>query len=69
MGSGVGDKQVCFISGRWDPTEREFATLNIETPKDSKIYITVAVDLVIRGIREPVRFLIELPAKVWIFSQ
>lgn len=31
------------------------------------MFMTVAVDLVVRGIREPVRFVIETPVK--IFSQ
>lgn len=65
MGSGLGEKQACIISGHWDPAEPAFEPLNVETPRDSKIYITVAIDLVIKGIREPVRFLIETPVKVF----
>jgi len=64
MGSGSGDRQVCLITGKWDPSEPAFASLNVETPKDVKAYVTIAMDLVIRGIREPVRFLIETPIKV-----
>lgn len=76
MGSGTGDKQCYVISGQWDPTDAAFETLNVETPRDERTYITVAVDLVIRGIQEPVRFLIETPVKVfpqgerfWYFSR
>lgn len=69
MGAGNGDKQVCVISGHWDPTEAAFECLNVETPRDSKIYITVAMDLVIKGIQEPVRFLIETPVKVFPQSE
>ncbi|KAL0275484.1 UNVERIFIED_CONTAM: hypothetical protein PYX00_003316 [Menopon gallinae] len=65
MGSGTGDKQACIISGHWDPADPAFESLNVETPRDSRIYITVAIDLVIKGIREPVRFLIETPVKVF----
>ncbi|KAJ9597184.1 hypothetical protein L9F63_026925, partial [Diploptera punctata] len=65
MGSGTGDKQCYVISGHWDPADPAFEALNVETPRDGRIYITVAVDLVIRGIQEPVRFLIETPVKVF----
>ncbi|XP_058799127.1 rab GTPase-activating protein 1-like isoform X2 [Phymastichus coffea] len=61
----VSDKQVYSVSGRWDPADPALETLNIETPREGKIFMTVAVDLVIRGIREPVRFVIETSAKVF----
>ncbi|XP_044728360.1 rab GTPase-activating protein 1-like isoform X3 [Chrysoperla carnea] len=55
------------ISGHWDPSDAAFAPLNTETPKEITQYITIAADLVIRGVPEPVRFLVETPVKV--FSQ
>lgn len=61
------DRQNYQICAQWDPTEAAFETLNVETPKDQKVFITVAMDLVLRGITEPVRFLLETPVKV--FSQ
>lgn len=74
--SSSTDRQSCQICAHWDPTEPPFEPLNAETPRDSKLYITIAVDLVIRGIREPVRFLLETPVKVfsqnerfWYFSR
>ncbi|XP_025155912.1 rab GTPase-activating protein 1-like isoform X5 [Harpegnathos saltator] len=59
------DKQCYNICGRWDPADPALETLNIETPREGKIFITVAVDLVIRDIREPVRFVIETSVKVF----
>jgi hypothetical protein len=59
------ERNYTFISATWDPTEPSFETLNVETPKDSKQFMTVAVDLVIRGIQEPVRFQIETPVKIF----
>lgn len=55
---------TAVICATWDPTESAFEALNQETAKE-EVYITVAVDLVIRGIQEPVRFLIETPVKIF----
>ncbi|CAG9835575.1 unnamed protein product [Diabrotica balteata] len=64
-GAAASHERNCtLISADWDPTEDNFELLNTETPKDFKQFMTVAVDLVIRGIQEPVRFLIETPVRV-----
>ncbi|XP_044593571.1 rab GTPase-activating protein 1-like isoform X2 [Cotesia glomerata] len=60
----LNDRQSYNISGSWDPSDPALETLNTET-RESKINMTVAVDLVIRRIREPVRFVIETSAKVY----
>ncbi|KAL1490600.1 hypothetical protein ABEB36_013266 [Hypothenemus hampei] len=59
------DNNCTMILAMWDPTEQNFEPLNVETQKDSKQYMTVAIDLVIRGIQEPVRFLIETPVRIF----
>ncbi|XP_060525757.1 rab GTPase-activating protein 1-like isoform X2 [Cylas formicarius] len=53
------------VAAAWDPTEDSFAPLNVETNKEVKQYMTAAVDLVIRGIQEPVRFLVETPVRIF----
>ncbi len=54
------------ITGTWDPSETAFATLNRETPSDvPSVYMTVAADLVIQQVAEPVRFVVETRAKVY----
>ncbi|VEN58730.1 unnamed protein product [Callosobruchus maculatus] len=63
------ERNCTIISATWDPTEASFEPLNTETSKDVKQYMTVAVDLVIRGIREPVRFLIETPVRVYVQNE
>ncbi|XP_055528885.1 rab GTPase-activating protein 1-like isoform X2 [Wyeomyia smithii] len=52
------------IRAEWKANDKAFEQLNTETQKKS---LTVAVDLVIKGIQEPVRFVIE--ASVMILSQ
>lgn len=52
MGSGPPDSPSYNIRAQWDPLESAFEPLNVESAKE---YITVAVDLVIKGIREPLR--------------
>ncbi|XP_023215853.1 rab GTPase-activating protein 1-like [Centruroides sculpturatus] len=55
------------ISGHWNPTPAVFEVLNRETPRDSVVYVTVAIDVVFAGVQESIRFAIETKAK--IFSQ
>ncbi|CAH1786119.1 unnamed protein product [Owenia fusiformis] len=59
------DGKTYNILGTWDPTDPHFQILNNETPKDTRVFLTIAVDLVIEGIQEPVRLLIETKAKIY----
>ncbi len=49
------------IRAEWKANDKNFEKLNFES---QKMYITVAVDLVIKGIQEPVRFVIETPVSI-----
>lgn len=76
MGSSDDSENSYVIRGSWDPTDPMYEVLNTETPKDTKVYLTIAVDLVIKGIQEPVRFCLETKAKIfsknerfWYFSK
>ncbi|XP_063424247.1 rab GTPase-activating protein 1-like isoform X2 [Mytilus trossulus] len=66
---GYTDGKNYLVSGSWDPTEECFLVLNTETPKDTRVFLTVAVDLVIHGIQEPVRFAIETKAKIFPMTE
>ncbi|XP_041370237.1 rab GTPase-activating protein 1-like [Gigantopelta aegis] len=59
------DGQSYTITGHWDPTENCFLVLNTETRKDTRVFLTVAVDLVMVGIQEPVRFSVETKARIY----
>ncbi|XP_033105169.1 rab GTPase-activating protein 1-like isoform X2 [Anneissia japonica] len=58
------DSKSYQLKSYWHPTQQEFEVLNTETPQ-GYIYMTVAVDLVIAGIQEPVRFIIETRVRIY----
>nr|XP_002131287.1 rab GTPase-activating protein 1-like [Ciona intestinalis]XP_026691883.1 rab GTPase-activating protein 1-like [Ciona intestinalis] len=53
------------VVGLWDPSHTHFALLNTETQKGTRVFLSVAVDLVVQEIQEPVRFLIETKARIF----
>ncbi|CAF1576783.1 unnamed protein product [Adineta ricciae] len=66
MGKG-DDARSYVVRGYWNPLSRAFKDLihlNEETPKGARVFFTVGLDIVINGISEPVRFLIEAKARI-----
>nr|XP_032829025.1 LOW QUALITY PROTEIN: rab GTPase-activating protein 1-like [Petromyzon marinus] len=59
------DSKSYVIAARWDPTLATFHGLNDETAKDKMAHLTVAADLVVTEVQDPVRFLFEAPARVF----
>ncbi|XP_020816875.1 rab GTPase-activating protein 1-like [Drosophila serrata] len=54
------------IRAEWKAQEKAFEQLNLESPKTN---LTVAVDIVMRRIQEPVRFVIETPVTIQSASE
>lgn len=58
-----------FVSASWDIQDTSAASslqvLNDETQKEMRVFMTVAVDLVINGLADPVRFCIETKARIY----
>jgi len=49
----------------WNPRHNHFKLLNTETQKGTRVFLSVAIDVVIQEIEEPVRFLIETKARIF----
>lgn len=64
MGRGQDDR-VYIIEALWDPNAPHFDVFNLETPKDHRVFMTIAADVVLSGIHEPVRFGIECKARIF----
>ncbi|XP_048587663.1 rab GTPase-activating protein 1 isoform X2 [Nematostella vectensis] len=53
------------ISGLWNPASQDLLVLNTESPKDTRVFMTIAVDLVFTGVTVPVRFIYETKARIY----
>ena len=58
-----------LVSASWNPldttTSNSLQVLNEETHKNTRVFMTIAVDLVINGLQDPIRFCIETKARIY----
>ncbi|KAF0299150.1 Rab GTPase-activating protein 1 [Amphibalanus amphitrite] len=69
MGSVVGERCSYAVVGLWDAGDPNLGLLNQETPKDLPLMMSIGIDLVIEGIHEPVRFVLESRVRVYPQSE
>ncbi|KAI6192108.1 hypothetical protein M3Y97_00300800 [Aphelenchoides bicaudatus] len=60
----VGESNEYEISAPWNPRARNFEVLNIETPRETRAFMTVAVDVILDDVDESLRFSLECRARV-----
>ncbi|PAV65018.1 hypothetical protein WR25_08345 isoform B [Diploscapter pachys] len=59
------DPSVFVIQANWDPRVNSFEVLNTETPRDTRVFMTVAIDMIVEEVSEPIRFSLEAKARVF----
>uniref|UniRef100_A0A915NWP7 Rab-GAP TBC domain-containing protein n=1 Tax=Meloidogyne floridensis TaxID=298350 RepID=A0A915NWP7_9BILA len=64
-GQGQHNPRVYVIEARWNPGAWNFEVLNTETPRDTRVFMSVAVDVTFEGLDESLRFIIECKARIF----
>ncbi|XP_061383096.1 rab GTPase-activating protein 1-like isoform X1 [Danaus plexippus] len=65
MVSGSSGGSGCSVCALWNAGESALAAFNVASGDGAPAYMSLALDLVIRGIRDPLRLVIETPVKVF----
>ncbi|CAK1548163.1 unnamed protein product [Leptosia nina] len=76
MVSGSSGGSGCSVCALWNAGETALAAFNVASGDGAPAYMSLALDLVIRGIRDPLRLIIETPVKIhppterfWYYSK
>ncbi|VDN24082.1 unnamed protein product [Gongylonema pulchrum] len=59
------DARTYIVEAVWHPHLQNLEVLNTETPRETRVFMTVAVDVILTGIDEPVRFNMECKARIF----
>ncbi|XP_012547924.2 rab GTPase-activating protein 1-like isoform X2 [Bombyx mori] len=65
MVSGSSGGSGCSVCALWNAGESALAAFNVASGDGAPAYMSLALDLVIRGIPDPLRLIIETPVKVF----
>ncbi|XP_052747498.1 rab GTPase-activating protein 1-like isoform X2 [Bicyclus anynana] len=65
MVSGSSGGSGCSVCALWNAGESALAAFNVASGDGAPAYMSLALDLVIRGIRDPLRLVVETPVKVF----
>uniref|UniRef100_A0A0N4Z4K9 PID domain-containing protein n=1 Tax=Parastrongyloides trichosuri TaxID=131310 RepID=A0A0N4Z4K9_PARTI len=65
LGPVPQNKCIYVIEGLWNPTTENFEVLNTETPRETRVFMTVAADVIFEGIGDSVRFYVECKARIY----
>ncbi|XP_045785954.1 rab GTPase-activating protein 1-like isoform X1 [Maniola jurtina] len=65
MVSGSSGGSGCSVCALWNAGESALAAFNVASGDGAPAYMSLALDLVIRGIRDPLRLVVEAPVKVY----
>ncbi|XP_047525640.1 rab GTPase-activating protein 1-like isoform X3 [Pieris napi] len=65
MVSGASGGSGCSVCALWNAGESALAAFNVAGGDGAPAFMSMALDLVIRGIRDPLRLVIETPVKVY----
>ncbi|XP_059060324.1 rab GTPase-activating protein 1-like isoform X2 [Achroia grisella] len=65
MVSGFAGGSSCSVCALWNAGESALAAFNVASGDGAPAYMSLALDLVIRGIPDPLRLVIETPVKIF----
>ncbi|KAH9645768.1 hypothetical protein HF086_012495, partial [Spodoptera exigua] len=65
MVSGSSGGSGCSVCALWNAGESALAAFNVASGDGAPAYMSLALDLVIRGIPDPLRLVIETPVKIF----
>ncbi|XP_026764176.2 rab GTPase-activating protein 1-like isoform X2 [Galleria mellonella] len=65
MVSGSAGGSSCSVCALWNAGESALAAFNVASGEGAPAYMSLALDLVIRGIPDPLRLVIETPVKIF----
>lgn len=65
MISGSTEGSACSVCAFWNAGESALATFNVASGEGAPAYMSLGLDLVIRGISDPLRLIVETPVKIF----